>query len=242
MDKVVIIVQARMRSTRLPGKVLLEVGGKPLLTYLLERLQKVKNADEVVVATTKNKEDDSIVQLCEGLGVRVYRGSDGDVLERFNETAVQFDADVVVRITADCPLMDPSIVEYVIQEYADHKAEYASNTLDRTYPRGMDVEVFSTNLLSEVADIAVHLSDREHVTSYIYTHPHKYLLNSVRSSQDFSKYRWTVDTAEDFKLISKMIKGVYPNNPQFAYEDLLQLMEDHPEWKEINAGIEQKPL
>jgi spore coat polysaccharide biosynthesis protein SpsF len=240
MSNTVIIVQARMQSTRLPGKVLLKVKGKPLLVYLLERLLRVKLANEVVIATTTDPSDDPIVEVGKTLGVSVYRGSMENVLDRYLQAAKQFKADVIVRVTADCPLLDPEVVDQVIREFTARDADYASNTLERTWPRGMDVEVFSRKALAEVAADAKTDSEREHVTLGIYTHPEKWRLWSVVSNQNYPLYRWTVDTDADFSLISKILETLYPQDQNFTYETLLFLMKKHPEWAKINAHIRQK--
>lgn len=242
--KVVIIVQARMTSTRLPGKVLKRVLDKPLLEYQMERLQRVKNADEIVVATTINAADDVIIELCKRLRIAYYRGSEQDVLSRYAEAAHEYDADVVVRITSDCPLIDPQVIEQVIQTYLDNSAEYdyVSNCLERTYPRGLDVEVFSGVILYETCEQSTTHLDREHVTSFIYQQPDRYQIINVKYVQNQSRHRWTVDTAEDFLLVRKIIESLYPQRPQFTLEDCLSLLEDNPGWQDINSNIQQKQL
>ncbi|NEO63206.1 MAG: NTP transferase domain-containing protein, partial [Moorea sp. SIO4G2] len=162
--KLVIIVQARMTSTRLPGKVLKQVLGKPLLDYQIERLRRVKLADEIVIATTINQTDEPIVELCNSISIPYFRGSEEDVLARYYGAAVEHQADVVVRVTSDCPLIDPQVIDQVIQFYLDHQGEYdyVSNSLQRTYPRGMDTEVFSFAALDEAFHEASAQPDREH--------------------------------------------------------------------------------
>ena len=240
--KVVIIVQARMTSTRLPGKVLKLVLNKPLLEYQIERLQRVRNADMIVVATTMNATDDAIVELCDRLGIATYRGSEQDVLSRYAGAAHAYGADVIVRVTSDCPLIDPRVIEQIIQTYLEHTTsyDYVSNCLERTYPRGMDAEVFSVALLREAFDQATDLPDREHVTPFIYRQPDRYRLGHVRYLKDQATHRWTVDTTEDFTLVKKMLEVLYPQLPQFTLEDCLELLERNPEWSDINSKIEQK--
>jgi len=215
--KTVIIDQARMTSTRLPGKVMKEVFGKPLLEYQIERLKRANEADELVIATTTNDTDQPIVELCERLGVAYYRGSEEDVLLRYYEAATKFEADVVVRVTSDCPLIDPAVVDRVIEYYKNNweKYDYVSNTLTRTYPRGMDNEVFSYKALQEAYYNAQEQLEREHVTPYICCHPERYRLDNVSHHENQSQHRWTVDQIEDFLLIENIIKALYPNNPQF---------------------------
>jgi len=242
--KIVLISQARMPSTRLPGKVLKTVLGKSLLEYQIERLKRVSLADEIVIATTTNETDTPIVELCDRLGITCYRGPEDDVLARFYGAAHAHESDVVIRVTADCPIIDPSVVERVVQFYIDHweTCEYVSNSLVRSYPRGMDTEVFSVRTLDEAFFEAVEKADREHVTPFIYRHPNRYRLESVVSPEDLSSHRWTVDTQEDFDLIKLIIEALYPIKPEFSLEDVIALLRMYPEWAEINSHIEQKPL
>ncbi|MGG3887914.1 cytidylyltransferase domain-containing protein [Metabacillus fastidiosus] len=242
--KVAAIIQARMTSTRLPGKVLKKVNGKTLLEYQLERVKRSKLIDEIIVATTTNKSDDPIVSLCNQLSVSVYRGSEDDVLSRYYEAAIQYDADVVVRLTSDCPLIDPQVIDFVIQTYMDNceVVSYVSNCFERTYPRGLDTEVFSFQALQQAYQEAILQRDREHVTIYLYTNPEKFRLMTVRNKSDESQYRWTVDTIEDFELIKNILEAIYPVNSQFTWKGILGLLNENPEWNEINAMIEQKEV
>lgn len=240
--KVVIIIQARMTSSRLPGKILKKVLGKSLLEYQIERLRRVKLADEAVIATTINKTDELIVQLCNSLSVLYFRGSEEDVLSRYYEAAKVHQADVIVRVTSDCPLIDPEVIDQVIKFYIDHQTEYdyVSNSLEKTYPRGMDTEVFSFKTLQEAFLEATALPDREHVTPFIYRQPDRYSLANVNYSENQSHHRWTVDTPEDFELIKKIIEAIYPKMPNFTLRDCLNLLHKNPEWSTINAHIQQK--
>jgi spore coat polysaccharide biosynthesis protein SpsF len=240
--KIVIIVQARMTSTRLPGKVLKQVLGKPLLEYQIERLQRVKLADEIVIATTTKATDNPIVELCDRLLMPYFRGSEEDVLARYYGAAKAHHADIVVRVTSDCPLIDPQIIDRVIQYYIKDpdKYDYVSNGLQRTYPRGMDTEIFSFKALNEAFLEATEQPDREHVTPFIHRQPERYKLGSVLYADDRSQHRWTVDTPEDFDLIRKILEAIYPQHPEFSLEDCLHLLDRHPEWSKINAHIEQK--
>lgn len=242
--KTVIIVQARMTSTRLPGKIMKEVLGKPLLEYQVERMRRVKSADEIVIATTWGDADRVVVDFCDRLSLLCFRGSEQDVLSRYYEAAKTFHADVVVRLTSDCPLIDPSIVERVLQYYFDHPAvyDYVSNGLIRTYPRGMDTEVFPVRVLEEAFREATDPQDREHVTSFFYRQDRGYRVSNVAYSRDCSRHRWTVDTEEDFILIKQIIEILYPVKPDFSMEDVLDLIERDPGLFAINAHVEQKKL
>lgn len=240
-----IIVQARMGSTRLPGKIMKKVLDKPLLEYQLERLLRVKQADHVIIATTDNGEERPIVELCQRMGVPYFRGSEQDVLSRYYGAATQYGADVVVRITSDCPLIDPAVVDKVIGFYLAHQAEYdyVSNCyVERTYPRGMDTEVFSYKALREAYEEATDQPEREHVTVFIGRRPERYRIKNLPYAKDYSHYRWTVDTPEDFALIEKILTALYSVNPRFTLEDCLALIEENPEWAKINAHIKQKPV
>ena len=240
--KTVIVVQARITSTRLPGKVLKTILEKPLLEYQIERLRRVSLADEVVIATTINDTDEPIVELCKRLNVPYYRGSEEDVLSRYYEAAVEHNADVVVRVTSDCPVIDSNVINDVIDHYLQNYPhyDYVSNCQKRTYPRGMDTEVFSFSSLDQAFREAADQPDREHVTPYIYMNPQRYQIGEVCYPQDQSQHRWTVDTQEDFELIRRIIEALYPNDPQFNLETALNLLEKHPDWRLLNTHIEQK--
>jgi spore coat polysaccharide biosynthesis protein SpsF len=240
--KVVAIIQARMNSSRLPGKILYKVLDKALLSLQIERVKKVSLIDEIVIATTINSCDEPIVELCQKLDVACYRGSELDVLKRYYEAASAFKANAIVRLTSDCPVIDPFTVDRVIAHYLFHSAhvDYVSNILNRSYPRGMDTEIFSMEALRIANYETTLMHDREHVTPYIYTHPERFRLESVEYLSNESHHRWTVDTMEDFQLIAKIIESLYPSNPSFTLEDMLTLLQKHPEWSEINAFVQQK--
>ncbi|MBA3604236.1 MAG: glycosyltransferase family protein [Parachlamydiaceae bacterium] len=242
--KIVAIIQARQGSTRLPGKSMKEVLLKPLLGYLLDRITHAKTINEVVVATTSLENDNVIASYCQKNSISCFRGDAEDVLGRYLAAAKIFSADIIVRITGDCPLIDPKIIDRVVTHYHNltnsQEIDYTSNTLIRTYPRGMDVEVFSFKALELAAESAVKGSDREHVTSFIYSHPGLFKLANVVNENNDSRFRWTVDTDEDFQLVKKIIEAVYPNNNLFTYDDLLRTMNENPDWFQINSLVEQK--
>jgi len=231
-----------MTSTRLPGKIMKEVLGKPLLEYQIERIQRVESADEIVIATTWGDTDRIIVEYCDRHSIPCFRGPEIDVLSRYYEAATAFHADVVVRLTSDCPLIDPSIVERVLRRYLDHSLEYdyVSNCLTRTYPRGMDTEVFPLRVLEEGYREATAPEDREHVTPFIYRQGHRFRLSNVAYFKDCSRHRWTVDTEDDFTLIRQIIELIYPSRPNFTMEDVLGLFERDPKLFTTNAHVEQK--
>ena len=244
MIRVVAIIQARMGSTRLPGKILKKVQGKTLLEIQLERLQQSTLIEQIIVATTTQAQDDVVVDVCKELAINFYRGSEEDVLSRYYEAAVAFDANVIVRLTSDCPLIDPVIVDEVIEIYARQQdtIDYVSNTLERTYPRGLDVEVFSFEALEKAYEEAVLQRDREHVTAYFYSNPDVFKIDHVKGEQDYSHFRWTVDTPEDCELIELILNELYEDKQLFYMQDVIQLLTRYPEWNDINAHIEQKKL
>ena len=242
--RVVIVVQARMTSKRLPGKVMRLVDGRPLMGYLIERLSRVELADDIVIATTTNAEDDPIVEFCEEKGVRYYRGSEHDVLARYYEAAQICHADVIVRVTSDCPLIDPAVIDQALSKYIHHypRFEFLSNTIQRTYPRGMDVEIFSWESLEQAYHKATEEEEREHVTLYIYQNLKEEKIGMLQYPKNESSYRWTVDTQEDFELIATLLHELHKTDPHFTLEAALALMERHPEWMYINSNIKQKVI
>ena len=231
-----------MSSTRLPGKVLKPVLGKPLLAYQVERLQRVEHADAVVLATTTNDADQVLVDFAQAHDLAWYRGSEEDVLSRYQGAAEEAGADVVIRITSDCPLIDPAVIDKVIATFTQSQpnCDYASNTLRRTYPRGMDCEVFSRKALDIAHAEAVMPVEREHVTPFIHRHPDRFALRNVEYASDCSDYRWTVDTVEDLALVSRMLEYLYPERPTFTLEDCLDLLAEHPDWARVNTDVQQK--
>lgn len=242
--KIVAIIQARMTSTRLPGKIMKKVLDKTLLEYQLERVSRSRLIDEVVVATTVNKTDDVIVDLCENLNYSFYRGSEDNVLSRYYEAAKNTNADIIVRLTSDCPLLDPEVIDQVIELFIQKRSnfDYVSNTLIRSYPRGMDTEVFSMGTLYKAYINAKDISAKEHVTSYIYSNPKEFKLENLKCASDLSVHRWTVDTEEDFELIKRIIENLYPVKKEFTLQDCVSLVLENPRWMLLNSHIEQKKV
>ncbi|OLN24030.1 acylneuraminate cytidylyltransferase [Domibacillus antri] len=238
------IIQARMGSTRLPGKILKQVNGKTLLEYQTERVKQSNEIDQIIIATTVKESDEPIVDFCDAHGIACYRGSEEDVLSRYYEAAQQFEADIIVRLTSDCPIIDPAVMDRVVRYYKDHQPQYdyVSNTIERTYPRGMDTEVFSYEVLKTAYEQAVFPRDREHVTAYLYTNPEQFRIGRVKQNQDYSNYRWTVDTVEDFELIKLILNELYQPDRLFSLTDVIALLEKYPQWNQINEHIEQKKL
>ena len=236
-----IIVQARMTSTRLPGKVLLPLAGEPMLTRLVERLRRVQRVNGIIVATTTNIADDPIVTLCSELGVSCHRGSENDVLSRYADAAQLHGADLVVRITSDCPLIDPSLIDHAIATYEEGGSDYVSNMLPPTWPYGMAVEVFSAAALQQAHVEAAQAAEREHVTPFLYWHPERYRLRNIESEVNLSHHRWTVDTPEDYELVRRLFEHLISSHPYFTQIDVLALLDRHPDWLAINQHVRQKP-
>jgi len=233
----VAILQARCSSTRLPGKVLLPILGAPMLSRQIDRVQRAKTIDQIVVATSLNSEDDAIEAMCVDRGVNCFRGSLDDVLGRFNACAEAYGADIVVRLTGDCPLADPDIIDLIVQSHVERKADYTSNVHPPTWPDGLDVEVLQRDVLTAAAAEAKLASEREHVTSYIVKHHDRFRMSNVALSPDRSDLRLTVDEQVDFELVSKIFEAFLPANPTFGYEDVLSLLDANSGLLEINAGI-----
>lgn len=240
---VVIIIQARMGSTRLAGKVLTPIAGRPMLSYQLERLRRCKRADRMVIATTTRPADDAIVAFCRSEGIPCTRGSEQDVLSRYADAASAFDATTIVRVTSDCPLIDPALVDQAIASYqAEEACDYLSNMIAPTWPYGMAVEVMSRKALDEAYAEARDPAEREHVTPFLYWRPERYRLKSLTMQPDLSAHRWTVDTPEDLALVSKILTTLHARKPEFGMNDILNLLQENPDWGHINSHVRQKTV
>jgi spore coat polysaccharide biosynthesis protein SpsF len=239
--KIAAIIQARMGSTRLPGKVLMDLGGETVLARVLGRLGRAIMIDEIVVATTDSAADDAIIRECERLEVSCFRGSEDDVLDRYYQAAQMFAAEVLVRITSDCPVIDPDLVDETIGAFRVQCGDYCSNSFPRTYPRGLDTEVFTMNAVEQAWRHACEPYEREHVTPYFYEHPELFRLVSHQGQIDYSQYRWTLDTEEDLELL-RIIYARFGNKDDFSWGEVIQLMEREPELAELNSHVIQKTL
>lgn len=242
--KVVATIEARMSSSRLPGKILLPLAGKPLLERLVERAKKARWVDEVIVATTVSPADDAVEAWAKKAGVSLYRGSEEDVLIRVLEAAKTFNGEVIVELTGDCPLIDPSMIDELVEYYQSHDCDYVSNILVRTYPRGWDTQVFSTAVLDEVNSLTQDPADRENVSLYIYEHPDRYKLAGIKAPARLRgpDIRICVDTAEDFKLVESVFKNLYPANPDFDAYDVMNYLKKNPQIAAINRKVQQKKV
>jgi len=243
--KVVALIQARMGSTRLPGKVLKPLCGRPVLAHVLERVHLCRRLDDVWVATSNHSADDAIANACRDWEVPCFRGSEDDVLDRFYSAANAAEAETVVRITADCPLFDGWLLEDMLRVFTETntpvvKVDYLSNVLERRYPRGLDAEIFTFAALAQAHREAQQPREREHVTPYIYGHPDIFRLYSYKGPEDWSHYRWTLDTPEDWALIEAIYQALYRPETPFTTQQVLDLLRSRPELAQINATVQQK--
>lgn len=244
MSRIACIVQARMGSTRLPGKILKEVAGKPLLEHLINRLKKAATIDDIIIATTTSQDDNQVVDFVKSLGISWHTGPEDDVLARYVGAAEKFGADLIIRITSDCPLIDPVTLDKVVSFYKMNNYDYVSNTRKLTYPRGLDTEVFSMEALQKADRMAVDQPDREHVTLYMYQHPDQFSIANVEAEPPLNRpdLRLCVDTMEDFSLIAKIYETLYVDGNIIDIREVMKLFEKMPELKHMNAHIEQKKV
>lgn len=237
--RTVAIIQARMGSSRLPGKALCDIAGMTMLGRVVTRTLQCKRVDEVMVATTTLPGDDVILEECRHLGATSFRGSVYDVLDRYYRAAVEAQADCVVRITSDCPLVDPRVVDEVVSDLRDSNADYSSNTIERTYPRGLDVEAMRVQILEEAWREAHKAYQREHVTPFIWEQPSRFRLTCHKLAVDHSLDRWTVDTSEDLALIREIYSRCSEYGPK-NWMEVLDILNREPQLRLINANSVQK--
>ena len=223
------IVQARMSSTRYPGKVLAPIAGQPMILRQLERIQRAETLDGIVVATSIHASDDQLAQLVKANGFDVVRGDLNDVLARFIQVIDQYQPETVVRLTADCPLISPKVINQVVARLDQGDCDYVSNTMTPTYPDGLDVEVVKTSVLQEVYGTSTDKNEREHVTLGVYRQPDKYRIANFAGEVDLSDLRWTVDTPADYHFVKAIYEELYPKNPNFDIHDVMSYLQGHPE-------------
>lgn len=237
------VVAARMGSERMPGKSMALFAGRPAFAHIVDRLRRSRHLHGIVLATTEGAEDDPLRGCARQVGVPAFSGSATDVLGRTLGAARYVGADVIVQITGDCPLIDPDVVDRVIDAYLAERPDYASDRLIETYPNGMDTEVFATSVLAEVDRATNDPADREHVSLYIYEHPERYRLLNVPAPPEhvWPQLRLTLDTPEDYALISALYEALYPVDPTFGLDQILTYLRDHPELLELNRAIQQRP-
>ena len=240
--KVTAIIQARMGSSRLPGKILKDLCGQPAIVRMLERVRRATKLDQIIVATTTEQKDNTLVEMLEKVNQPYFRGSENDVLGRFYETWKQYGGGTIMRLTADNPLTDPDMVDDAVQVFGDSDYDYLRYGVGLGLPLGMGMELFHAEGLEKAFHEAADPREREHVTPYFYWHPALFRCGEQRVHPDHSDLRWTVDTPEDYTLVREIYQELYPINPYFSYQDVLNAYEKHPEWRNINSTIEQKTL
>jgi spore coat polysaccharide biosynthesis protein SpsF len=245
LEPTISIIQARMTSTRLPGKVLLDIAGKPMLQWVIDRASRASGIDRVVVATTSEPSDDPIAAFCQEHGTPVYRGSLVDVLDRYYQAALAFGAQTVVRLTADCPLVDPGVIDAVIELYRSSQpaCDFAANRLPppwkRTYPIGLDVEVCSLAALRRAWLEGQAPRHREHVMPYLYEEPGRFAVRVLDHTPDYGHLRWTVDTPRDLDLVREIV-GRFGGRDDFSWLEVIELFQREPELEQINAQVAAK--
>ncbi len=237
MSRIIAIVQARFGSTRLPGKVLLKLADKSVIEHIVARINKSRYIREVVLATTILREDSKIAKLCVLKGIKFYRGSENDVLDRYYQVAKLFGADHIVRITADCPLIDPLVINKVIKAHLESKADYTANVVQYSYPDGEDVEIFTFATLKKTWKNGTLPSDREHVTPYILKHPKLFHMVGVKFPKNLSGKRWTLDNPEDYMFIKAIYHNLYRKNKVFGMKEILRFLKMNPRIEKINQHI-----
>ena len=243
--RIVAIIQGRMASSRLPGKVLEDIHGSPMLAWVINRARLAHSLDEVVIATTVDPSDDPIQTFCESHGFSFFRGDSFDVLDRYYQAAVRFKADVVVRLTADCPLIDPGLIDDTVAAYFKTEADFAANRLPppwkRTFPIGLDLEVCSFQALQRAWNEADQTYQREHVMPYLYEEEGRFRVHVVNHDPNYGHYRWTVDTPEDLVLIREIIERL-EGREDFTWKDVLALQQEAPELFMVNASVKHKTV
>jgi len=234
------ILQARMGASRLPNKVLHKIRGKTLLELYINRVKQSRLIDKIVIATTKKVEDDVIQEVTTQLGLECFRGSENDLLDRYYQCAEKYHADVVVRLTPDDPFVDYQVIDRAIQIYKDNQVDFVTNHFEPTYPEGLDIEVYSINALKKSWKEAKLLSEREHVFPYIQNNQNQFKIINFKQRKDYSHLRWTIDYECDYEMVKVIYDYLYDKKPIFLQEDILQILEKHPEISEINSHIKRK--
>lgn len=233
------LLQARMTSSRLPGKVLKPILGRPMLERQVERILRSQRIDRLIVATSLTPEDDAIRALCKSIGIDCFRGDLENVLDRFYQAARQYNPEHLIRLTGDCPLTDPVLIDELVDFYVERECDYASNCHEPTLPDGLDAEIFSFTALEQTWKEAVLPSHLEHVTLFIRSHPERFKIACYKYHQDLSHFRWVVDEPEDLEFVRRIYEILYPVKPDFQTEDILALLEREPKLVEINKQFKR---
>ncbi len=245
--KIVATIESRMTSSRLPGKSMMKILNKPMLSLLIERVMKCKEIDEIIVATTSNDTDNEIEELAKNMNVKCYRGSENDVLGRVLNAVKICNADIILELWGDSPLIDPKLLDEIVIYYLKHNFDCVGTMLPnfkKTFPLGLSTLIFSTKILEEVNNITNDPDDRENVSNYIYEHPEKYKIGEMPCPPElnFPDLRFTVDEENDFKVVKKIFEELYPKNLDFSAVDVVNFLNHHKEVKSINSEVEQKKL
>ncbi|HIJ80618.1 MAG TPA: glycosyltransferase family protein [Desulfuromonadales bacterium] len=233
------ILQARVSSSRLPEKVIRPLLGKPMILRQIERLKRIRQLDRLILATSSDASDDRLAEVCAQEGIECFRGNLNDVLDRFYQAALPYRPDYVVRLTGDCPLADPDLIDAVITYFLAGSYDYGCNCLEPSYPDGLDVEIFRFSCLEEAWREATLPSQREHVTPFIHRQPERFRIGCMKSAVDLSGLRWTVDEPADFDLVTRIYETLYPRNPKFVTSDILELLEKRPDLRTLNSTIKR---
>lgn len=241
--KVNAIIQARCGSTRLPGKIFMEINGKPLLWHVVNRLKYSKLIDDIVVATTTDNKDDDTEAWCNENKINCYRGSEDDVLNRFYGAATTFPCDIIVRVTADDPFKEPIIIDKIIRKLIDENLDLATNVLPPSFPEGLDCEVFTFDVLQTMEKTTNDAYDREHVTPYIYNNQDKFKIANVSSECQLSQYRWTIDNEEDYEMVNAIYENRKDGNDEILLmEEILGILDENPEIASINSNVKRSDM
>ena len=240
--KIIATIEARMTSNRLPGKMMMPLAGKPALERFIERIKTSRYLDEIVIATTANKADEVIVELAKKMGVKYFRGSENDVLDRVLSAARSVSADIIVELTGDCPLISGDLIDKSIEEFFSKDVDYSSNVIKRSYPIGFDVQVFLVKILAEVDRLTNDPIDRVHVSYYIYNHPERFKLHNWQAEPEnyWPDIRLTLDEKADYELLNIIFKKLLLKKANFKVRDVIKLLKNNPELLEINKYVKHK--
>jgi len=234
--KITVIIEARTSSSRLPNKVVAEIEGKPMIFYVIDRIKQIKSVEQIILATTQEENDKILTEIAKQNSIGSFVGDSIDVLDRGYQCALQNNADPIIRITGDCPLIDPDIVEEMLEFYLKNNYDYVSNRINPKYPDGLDVEIYSFNTLQMAAQNAKWSSERELVTTYITKNPKNFKIFSYENQEDLSEYRWTVDEQKDLEFIRKIYSIMKPKT-NFSMKEIIEILSKNSELLKINAGI-----
>ena len=233
-----VIIQVRTQSVRLPNKVLALINGKSLIWHIIERLKSCKKVEQIILATSSREEDKKLIEIANDCNILSFAGDENDVLSRFYHAALKFNADPIIRITGDCPLVDPSLVDKILEFYLENNYDFVSNTIIPTYPDGLDIEIFSLKSLTKAFNEAKLKSEKEHVTPYIWKNPKIFQLFNYKNKEDLSDYRWTVDEQLDLELIREIYSNFKPKII-FSFKDVIEMAKLNPQIFKINENIKR---